>query len=422
MNPKRILPLVTVVLACAVAPAATEAGQRPSSDLVPGVVIDQSPASSGLYIGSPSLAVLTNGDYVASHDFFGPQSSEFKRARSAVFSSKDRGQSWRKVSEIEGAFWSSLFVHRGALYLLGPDRHHGNILIRRSTDGGQTWTSPTNAATGLLRDNGQYHCAPMPVIEHRGRLWRAFEWRQPPIGWGINYRAGVLSAPVDADLLDASAWTASNFLPSDRAWNEGDMGAWLEGNAVVTPNGALVDVLRVQTRSPDEKAAIVSLSADGKAATFDPATGFVKFPGGAKKFVIRFDTRSRLYWSLASIVLERHRAQNPGGVRNTLALTCSPDLTNWTVRCILLYHPEVAKHGFQYVDWLFDGEDLIAVCRTAYDDGLGGAHNNHDANFLTFHRFAHFRSKTMAESVPLPESAPPGDTRLKTVEAPGGSH
>ena len=68
------------------------------------------------------------------------------------------------------------------------------------------------------------------------------------------------------------------------------------------------------------------------------------------------------------------------------------------VRCILLYHPDTAAHGFQYVDWLFDGEDIIAACRTAFDDGQGGAHNHHDANFLTFHRFANFRRLSMADS------------------------
>jgi hypothetical protein len=68
------------------------------------------------------------------------------------------------------------------------------------------------------------------------------------------------------------------------------------------------------------------------------------------------------------------------------------------VRCILLYHPDVAKHGFQYVDWLFDGDDIIAACRTAYDDGVGGARNQHDSNFMTFHRFANFRQLTMADN------------------------
>jgi len=64
----------------------------------------------------------------------------------------------------------------------------------------------------------------------------------------------MLSVPADGDLLDAANWTCSDFLPSNRAWNGGDMGAWLEGNAVVTPSGELVDVLRGQTKSADEKA------------------------------------------------------------------------------------------------------------------------------------------------------------------------
>jgi hypothetical protein len=126
--------------------------------VVPGVVIDHSPATSGIYIGSPSLAVLPNGDYVASHDEFGPKSTEHSRAVSRIFQSQDRGSHWKQIATIDGAFWSTLFTHDGALYLIGPDKHHGNVLIRRSTDGGITWTSPTNSATGLLRGDGE--CRP----------------------------------------------------------------------------------------------------------------------------------------------------------------------------------------------------------------------------------------------------------------------
>ena len=366
---------------------------------VPGVVIDHSPASSGLYIGSPSLAVLTNGDYLASHDFFGPRSGEFESARTVVFRSVDRGRTWAQASEIQGAFWSTLFVHRGAVYLLGTDRHHGNAIIRRSLDSGSTWSSPANSSTGLLRSDGQYHCAPVPVLEHDGRLWRGMERRDPPVGWGVNYRAGMLSVPVDADLLQASNWTFCEFLSSSRSWNRGDMGGWLEGNAVVTPAGELVDILRVETKSPNEIAAIVRISPDGKRASFDAAAGFVSFPGGAKKFTIRFDAQSRRYWSLVNVVLNRHRAEKPAGIRNALALVCSSDLYQWEQRCVLLSHPDTKKHGFQYVDWLFDGDDLIAAGRTAFDDLEGGAHNFHDANFLTFHRIANFRTKTASDSM-----------------------
>jgi hypothetical protein len=359
---------------------------------VPGTIINHSPASSGLYIGSPSIAILPGGRYVASHDFFGPKSGESEKATTLVFRSSDRGTNWTQVSQIKGAFWSSLFVHRGALYLLGPDGHHGNILIRKSTDEGTTWTAPVSPSTGILTENGQYHCAPMPVLEHAGRLWRAFERRDPPQGWGSTYCAGILSIKTDADLLDAKNWTFSNFLPNSNSWNHADMGGWLEGNAVVTRDGRMLDILRVDTRNYPEKAALVNISADGKIASFDPQNGFVAFPGGAKKFTIRHDPQSDAYWSLATIVPDRHEKDGkPAAIRNTLALTYSKDLRNWAIRCILLYHPDVLKHGFQYPDWQFDGDDIISVVRTAFDDDEGGAHDKHDANFLTFHRWRNFR-------------------------------
>jgi hypothetical protein len=289
-----------------------------------------------------------------------------------------------------------LFVHDGALYLIGTDKEYGNAIIRRSLDGGVTWTTPTNRATGLLRDDGQYHCAPVPVIEHAGRIWRAFERRDPPTGWAVNFCAGMFSAPADADLLNATNWITSNFLPGDKQWLDGNFRGWLEGNAVIAPDGRIVDLLRVDTPGLPEKAAIVNVSADGKIAAFDPAAGFIDLPGGAKKFTIRPDPQGGGYWTLASIIPNAAEISSgklsPGNIRNTLALLHSDDLKTWEIRRTLLYHPDVAKHGFQYVDWQFDGDDIIAVCRTAYDDDQGGAHNYHDANFLTFHRIANFRS------------------------------
>lgn len=411
MNPCLVLFLVLPLAAVAgesprLAPGAWPGPttDRSSNQPVPGIVIDHSPAASGLYIGSPSLTILPGGDYLASHDFFGPKSVEFDCPTTAVFRSADKGSNWQRVARLPCLFWVGLFTHREAVYLMGTDKHHGRIVIRRSTDGGHTWTEPRDTATGLLTPAGQYHTAPVPVLEHDGRLWRAFEDAQGGTVWGRRYRAFMLSAPVDANLLNAAHWTFSNFLARDSNWLNGDFNAWLEGNAVRTRNGQIVDILRVDTPRCPERAALVQVSQDGKTAAFDPATGFIHFPGGAKKFTIRFDAPSDRYWSLATLVPERHQAAGrPGGIRNTLALTCSADLTNWVVRCTLLYHPDIARHGFQYVDWQFEGDDLIAVCRTAFDDAQGGARNNHDANFLTFHRITNFRARTMADSVPMPE-------------------
>jgi len=362
----------------------------PDHSNVPGVVIDYSPASSKIYIGSPSIARLPGGDYIASHDFFGPGS---QNNRTRIHCSRDKGLTWEILTDINGQWWSSLFVHRDTLYIMGTSRQNGFCVIRRSIDGGKTWTTPTNKNTGLLLSDSQYHCAPVPVVVHQGRIWRAMEERNPPEGWGSNFLAFVLSAPVNADLLKADSWTSTNRLRYNPEWPGS---AWLEGNVVVTPAGKLVNILRNHTATGG-KAAVIEIYDDGRQAHFNPETGFIDFPGGCKKFTIRFDSTSQRYWSLTNYIPEKHEGGNPERTRNTLALVASSDLINWTVRSVVLYHPDVEKTGFQYADWLFEGNDLITVVRTAFDDGLGGAHNCHDANYLTFQRIADFRQRTLSD-------------------------
>jgi hypothetical protein len=206
-----------------------------------------------------------------------------------------------------------------------------------------------------------------------------------------------MSAPVDADLLDADNWTASNRLP----WgNWPPYAGWLEGNIVVTPAGDLVNILRVHETKRGGKAAVVRVSDDGRLVSFDPATGFIDFPGGCKKFTVRFDPQTRRYWSLSNWIPDRFRGGNAERTRNTQAIISSADLRQWEVHTVILHHPDTTRHGFQYVDWLFDEDDLIAVSRTAFGD----AHNCHDANYLTFHRISNFRELTMADSVVDPKS------------------
>lgn len=365
----------------------------------PGVVIYHTPAADGFYIGSPSICIAPNGDYLASHDLFGPKSSEHQTGHGRLYRSTDKGITWTHQQDFTEFFWTGLFTHRGNLYTLGTDKHHGRLVIRRSTDNGHKWTDPSVIA------DGQWHTAPVPVIEHDGRIWRAFEDAHTSTKWGERYRARMISAPTGSDLLDAKNWTISNPLARDTSWLDGRFAAWLEGNAVATPEGKMINFLRVAVPNFPDVAAIVEVSADGKTVSFDPATGFVPFSGGSTKFQIRKDPKGPGYWALANIVPERHQVGEPGAVRNTLALVHSTDLRTWETRCILLYHPDAAKHGFQYPDWQFDGDDIIAASRTAFDDGQGGAHNFHDANFLTFHRFAHFRKLSRNDDVPMPQIA-----------------
>lgn len=354
----------------------------------PGVVIDHSPAKTRQYIGSPGLAVLPNGDYVASHDFFGPGST---RDVTAVFTSSDKGRTWSKIATLRKQWWSTLFVHDGTLYLLGTTTEYGDVVIRRSKDNGRTWTEPHSATTGHLLSDGRYHCAPMPILVHEGRLWRGMEQYVGP-KWGVGFQAFMMSVPVNADLLVAKNWTFSNRIARNETWLGGKFGGWLEGNAVRAPEGQVVDILRVEQPDYPEKAAIVRISNDGRTATFDPRNDFIDMPGGSKKFTIRYDAASKKYWTLTNFTPKEFEAPRPSKIRNTLVLASSTDLKTWTNHQTVLQHPEPAQHGFQYVEWLMEGEDLIAAVRTAFDEPDGTPANNaHDANYLLFVRVKQFR-------------------------------
>lgn len=395
-------------------PALAFAGLGPP----PGVVIDRSPSPDTEYVGSPSIAILPDGSYVASHDFFGKTGPDQRAGR--IFASHDRGQHWTQLAQLPDTTWGSLFVHAGALYWLSITEEYGNVTLRRSTDGGKTWTTPADAAHGLLF-KGKFHCAPTPVVEHGGRIWRAVEEVVNDQLWPRHFASLVLSAPADADLLDAHNWTRSNGIVFDASWLPGRRPGWLEGNVVVTPDGGLVNLLRVNTEitpagdpAPKsnaagipryEAAARVAISPRGDTVSFDPAQGFFHLPGSQSKFTIRYDSVSRRYWSLVNKITHPHTLPDSNldmqAQRNVVMLISSDDLKTWDERCTILRWREgellnrKERFAFQYLDWQLDGDDLVAVARTSWD-----GQSFHNANLLTFHRVPHFRTLTMADSSP----------------------
>ena len=343
-----------------------------TSSRPPGVILDYLPPAGGQFIGSPAIVILPDGAYVAAHDIFGKGP---KVNHTCLFRSTDRGKTWHQTIEMSGQFFSTLFVHRGALYLLGVSRSGGTVMIRRSDDGGVTWTTPRDKQTGILSGGGN-HTAPTPVVEWKGRLWRAMEWNPPKVN--EHFEASLISAPVDADLLQAASWTRTNIVRAAPP-GKSDAHYWLEGNAVVAPDGQMVDILRIW-KDGSERAALLRLSPDGSMLTWDRARDVIEMPGGGVKFTIHYDSVSRRYWTLTN------KQHNPDSLRNTLALISSPDLRNWQVEATLLRHPDRTKHAFQYIDWQFDSEDIVAVSRTSWDGDTF-----HNANYLTFHRIRRFR-------------------------------
>ena len=80
--------------------------------LPPGVVIHNAPAISHEYIGSPSIVIMPDGTYIASHDYFGKKLSD-----TYIYMSGDRGDSWTPIAKLESLTWATLFNRGKELYL-----------------------------------------------------------------------------------------------------------------------------------------------------------------------------------------------------------------------------------------------------------------------------------------------------------------
>lgn len=391
--------------------------QQANESSPPGIVIVKSHDPQNLYVASPSLIILADGSYLVSHDWSGPAMKGV--TRTSVYRSVDKGNTWKKMADVDELRWATLFMHRNNIYLIGVSRSFGNIHIMRSTDGGLTWTKPV-AGSGILFKGGNYHTGPVPVVIYKGRVWRAFE-EEPELNNKSSIGAFVISAPEQADLLQPSSWTRTNAVNFSPKWINALAPVTIEGNVVVTPEGKVVDFLRLETH-PGKKdnfelegyakgiprfevSPLMEVSANAKELHFNPETGFVHFPGAESKFTIRFDSVSHLYWTIANKITNIHKATDfnisPHRERNVMSLFSSPDLKNWTEHTRVLKWNEgmimdkMSPVGFQYVDWQFEGNDMIFVCRTGWF-----GKRSHDANYITFHRLKNFRQLTMADSSP----------------------
>ena len=356
--------------------------------LYPGTVVnylhpqDEAYASSGRYLCSPSIVKLPDGALLASMDVFAggaPQNLTL------IFRSDDGGQNWRYVTDLMPCFWGKLFWHRNALYMLGCSTEYGDLLIGRSDDEGRTWCAPVRLFPGSRGDVGM-HKAPMPVLEHGGMLYTCVEYGS----WASGGHADcMLSIEADADLLNPENWHMTEPVRYDPAWPgavDGPCPGCIEGNAVAAPDGKICDYLRIDhaNANPAFGKAVILERVDADAAM--KLRRIVDCPIGSNaKFQLRRDPETGIYMAIGCEVVNPLTPRQ----RTVLSLCISRDFETWKVACRLLdrRQDDPQQTGFQYVDWQFDGEDLVMVCRTA----VNGAHNYHDSNCITFHRIRQFR-------------------------------
>lgn len=343
-------------------------------------------AYSGQYLCSPCLLRHPDGYLLASMDIF---ASEAPQNLTLIFRSDDNGKTWHYQCELYPCFWGRMFVHRGALYMIACSTEYGDLLIGRSDDGGKTFGVPTVLLRGSCHSKtAGVHKNPQPPMLYRGKLYMTMEWGS----WGEGYHAAmVASVPEEADPLDAGAWRFTEPVRYDPTWNgvaEGKSTGNIEGTLAVFPDGNLYNVMRYDmSRCTPSNGLVLAyrVNPDDPEAPllYDHA---IALPGNNSKFTIRYDEERGYYYTIISRIL----GVGHGGDRNLLSLMRSRDGDHWTLVCDLIDHRDLdpKKIGFQYVDFFFEGDDLLWLCRTAW----GEPHNFHDANYSVFHRTAHFRA------------------------------
>ena len=200
----------------------------------------------------------------------------------------------------------------------------------------------------------------------------------------------VASAEIGSDIMKKESWLFSEPVMYDHAWEgapKGKTAGPLEGCLVAAPEGKLYNIMRyqMQNMTPNYGLALIyEVDAENPEAPLKFSRA-MEFPANHSKFEIKYDEKSKRYYTLASRILDKEKV----GSRNLLSLMSSKDLCKWEVELDVIDRRDrdPMQEGFQYVDFEFEGDDIVFLCRTA----INGAHNYHDANYSVFDRIQNFR-------------------------------
>ncbi|KAI3429841.1 hypothetical protein D9Q98_010153 [Chlorella vulgaris] len=427
------------------------AGEAPPLSNQGLIRVAYSDPATGVFVGSPAITRLDAGTLLVSHDFF-PLWNTPKGT--AILASTDGGVTWQHRALVDGMYWASLFMHRGALYMLGADDSYSwrnGVSIARSSDGGFTW----NRSTVMQPPPGcQFGTGAVPVMREGGRLWRGIEHWCGGLRWPQDYHALLIHAPEDSDLMVPSSWQASQAVQFNSsqmlpAWMPGPVsgGGYLEGNAVRLPFGGGVGLL-LRCRVVDGLSRLYSLQQAclfKLAAAPDPTPGpepapqpedathhgrqltalrarssggweaaagsggdalpppspphrpllwhgFVDMPGGGNKFQVRFDPMSGRYLALTNPSIDRYGSNSDA--RNILVLAHSLNLIDWRIATTVL----VPNDGLPWEQSLwhtgYHYADWIIDGQdmlAAIRTAYDGANSYHNSNQITFKRIVNYR-------------------------------
>ncbi len=375
----------------------------------------ESPYPEGVFCFTPALCHGFDGRIVAGFDLGGPGTEKLEGPRSdfgdhptgnqvRIFLSDDHGGSWRE-SRTRLPMWHGIFFKAGKyLYVLGQS---GRLLISRSSDNGESWSSPA-----VLEQEFKWHQSAGRVDCRHAKVYAVYEKRIPGAPWP-GVAPVLMSADEEADLCDPVSWTFSEaFDPRplfpDGNYEGGEFGV-LESSLIrlYDPEHRLYDpedrtlylLMRAQTGIGNLAGLLKGVERKDGSLAIEPVIlpggkiplFLIPFPGGQMKFHADYDPVSKLYWMVGTHAIDSY-ALHPVhcGERKRLELFYSRNGFEYRsagLAAVATEGPTASRH---YASLLFDGDDLLILSRSGDDRSP----NAHDGNWLTLHRVKNFRSLT----------------------------
>lgn len=333
---------------------------------------------TGYCPANPTIVRHPDGYLLLSMDLYG---HAYPQNLSLIYRSDDDGKTWNYVSELFPCYWGKIFIYEGELYMLSVTTEYGDLLIGKSSDGGKTFGEPTTLLRGSNGKNGWtgVHKCPQPVVEFNGRIWNTMEYGS----WGKKFHAAmVMSAPLGSDLLDADSWSFSEPVKYNPEWPglpKGESAGNIEG-CLVDVDGKLYNVMRYQMEKLERNYGLVMAYEVDTENPENPLkfSHCIEFPANHAKFEIKYDERTKKYYSLVSRIWEPEASWK----RCLFSLMVSDDCEHWEVKedIMDMRDEDPKKFGFQYTDFIIEDDKILYACRTA----MNGAENYHNSNYIIF--------------------------------------
>lgn len=331
---------------------------------------------SGHFLCSPSIVRTKSGKLIAGMDLFGipmPQNLEI------LYYSDDNGKSWRYLTDLYPFYWSTLFVHKDVLYIIGLTTEYGSLQISCSYDEGETWEPAVTLCYGSNRDcdYGGVHRAPMQVVNYNGRLYTTCEYGK----WGeCCHLPMVISVDENADLMKPENWNMTELIHFEGKWKEKAEGVQydtIEGNVVMAPDGELYNFMRwklgamlklkIDKNNPDAPLEFVDI---------------VEAPVTNSMFkIIEHGNKYLMVTNRKTEACGRFEAFR---FRNVLSLVETEDFESFKVIKDIFNKEDEdpLKNGFQYPAVLYENGEIYLNVRTAMNE----PNNEHDSNYMLFYK------------------------------------